>query len=132
MARPKTDHPTPAELEVLKILWDREPSTVREVMDVLKSRQRRRAYTSVMSLMNVMTGKGLLERKQRGRAFVYSARSGRNKTLANMVGDLWQRAFEGSASALVVQLLEEADPTAEELDQIRTAIEAYRPKQGGQ
>ena len=66
MPRPKYEHPTPAELEVLKILWDQGPSTVRQVMEVL-NRQRRRAYTSVMSLLGVMTDKGLLKRGSRGR-----------------------------------------------------------------
>ena len=130
MARPKTEHPTPAELEVLKILWDRGPSTVREVLDVLNRRRPRRAYTSVMSLMNVMTDKGLLRRQPKGRAFVYHPRARQDVTLAHMVGDLWKRAFEGSASSLVTHLLEEASPTEEELEQIRKALDAYERQQG--
>lgn len=126
MARPKSDQPTPAELEVLKILWERGPCTVREVMTIHQERNKRRAYTSVMSLMNVMAEKGLLTRKPQGRAFIYTARLRRNQTLGNMVGDLWQRAFEGSASALVAHLLDQAHPTDEELEAIRAAIEEYR------
>lgn len=131
MARPKQEHPTPAELQVLKILWEQGPSTVREVMDTLKKRSRRRAYTSVMSLLNVMTDKGFLARRPKGRAFVYSARAGREKTLRRYVDDLLGRVFEGSASALVAHLLEQADPTSEELDEIRKAIESYREGEGG-
>ena len=62
MPRPSYDQPTPGELEVLKVLWDLGPATVREVMEVL-NRDRERAYTSVMSLLNVMTDKGLLRRR---------------------------------------------------------------------
>ena len=72
MARPKHDNPTPAELEILNLLWSEGPLTVRQVMDRL-NRRRPRAYTSVMSLLNVMTDKGILARKPEGRAFLYSA-----------------------------------------------------------
>lgn len=103
---------------------------MREVLEEFGRQKRRRAYTSVMSLMNVMAEKGLLSRRRKGRAFVYSARSGREKTLKGLVDDLWRRAFEGSASALVVHLLEQADPTEEELDLIRRAIDEYRRERG--
>lgn len=126
MARPKTEHPTPAELEVLKILWDRGSSTVREVLDELTAAKRPRAYTSVMSLLNVMADKGFVSRAPQGRAFLYEPRYERDRTLAGMVGDLWERAFEGSASLLVTRLLEQTSPSAHELEQIRNAIDNYR------
>ena len=125
MPRPRQEHPTPGELEVLKVLWDQGPATVREVMDVLNE-SRERAYTSVMSLLNVMTDKGLLSRKPRGRAFVYQARVSRENTLGEMVRDLLGRAFEGSASALVAQLLDQSNPSSDELAEIRSTIEAYQ------
>jgi predicted transcriptional regulator len=124
MARPKEEQPTAGELEVLKVLWDRGPSTVREVMDTLHT-ARPRAYTSVMSLLNVMAEKGLVVRQPQGRAFVYRARSDRGRTLRQMVGDLLGRAFEGSATELVAHLLDQTQPSAEELDEIRRAIEDY-------
>jgi predicted transcriptional regulator len=124
MARPKHEQPTPGELEVLKILWDEGPSTVRQVMQAL-NRTRRRAYTSVMSLLNVMTDKGLVARKPQGRAFVYTARTSRESTRSRLLGDLLGRAFEGSASALVAQLLDQSNPSSDELDEIRRTIEAY-------
>jgi predicted transcriptional regulator len=129
MARPKHRHPTPAELEVLKILWDRGPSTVREVMEVLNKR-RRRAYTSVMSLLGAMTDKDLLKRRPKGRAFLYEAKVSREKTLGKMVADLLGRAFEGSASVLVAHLLDQSSPSPEELEQIRRTIERYHQQQG--
>ena len=124
MVRPRNRHPTPAELEVLKIIWQRGSGTVRQVMDVLNQRSPR-AYTSVMSLLNVMTDKGLLKRTLRGRAFVYSAGTRREETLSGMLRDLLRRAFNGSASALVAQLLEQTEVTPEELDEIRRTIAAY-------
>lgn len=125
MPRPQSEHPTPAELEVLKVLWEDGPCTVRDVLSQLNGQGRRRAYTSIMSLMNVMVDKRLLKRKPYGRAFLYEPRSAREKTLGDLVGDLWERAFEGSATTLVTRLLEETQPTAAELDAIRDAIEQY-------
>jgi BlaI family penicillinase repressor len=125
MARPKEEQPTAGELEVLKVLWDRGPSTVREVMEVLHD-ERPRAYTSVMSLLNVMTDKGLVVREPQGRAFVYRPKVLRERTLRHMVGDLVGRAFEGSAHDLVAHLLDQTKPSAAELDEIRRTITAYQ------
>lgn len=129
MSRPAHEHPTPGELEVLRILWEQSPLSVREVMDVL-NRTRPRAYTSVMSLLNVMTDKGLLVRKPRGRAFVYAPKAARQKTTRRMLADLLARAFEGKASLLVAHLLEETNPTPEELKQIRRAIAQFENQEG--
>lgn len=133
MPRPSHEHPTPAELEVLHVLWDRGPSTVRDVLDLL-NQKRERAYTSVMSLMNVMADKGLLRRKPHGRAFLYVPKHDRSETLGGMVGDLLNRAFSGSPNALVTHLLEEARPTEAELDEIRRLIDTYRrqPESAGE
>lgn len=124
MARPKQEGPTEGELEVLQLLWEHGPQTVREVMDRLNP-TRPRAYTSVMSLLNVMAEKGLVRRTPQGRAFLYEASVERSSTLGNLIRDLLGRAFEGSASALVAQLLSESHPDSEELDQIRKTIDQY-------
>ena len=129
MSRPKEEQPTAGELEILKVLWDRGPSTVREVMDVLHD-ERPRAYTSVMSLLNVMTDKGLVVRQPQGRAFIYRPKSDRERTLRRLVGDLLGRAFEGSTSQLVAHLLDQSKPTADELAEIRRAIEQYQQQRG--
>ncbi len=123
MARPRSESPTPAELEVLQMIWEHGPCTVRETMGFL-NHTTPRAYTSVMSLMNVMSEKGLLERMPRGRAFAYAAKAPRDRTLKRMVGDLLERAFNGSASAMVTNLLDGANPSDEELDEIRRIIAA--------
>jgi len=130
MARPCHENPTPAELEVLQVIWERGPSTVREVMNAL-NQERPRAYTSVMSLMNVMVEKGLLTAKPKGRAFLYSARVSQAGTQSEIVKDLLNRVFDGSASALVMHLLAEAKPDSAELDEIRKTISEFTRKKGG-
>lgn len=134
MPRPKHPHPTPGELEVLQILWETGPGTVRDVLDALDARGRGRAYTSVMSLLNVMAEKGLVARTPKGRAYEYAAKLKKDATLGRMVRDLWRRAFEGSASTLVTRLLDETAPTPGELKAIREALREYernRPTEGG-
>jgi len=130
MARPRHKNPTPAELEVLQIIWEDGPCTVREVMNLLKPK-RPRAYTSVMSLMNVMAEKGLLRQKPKGRAFIYSAKVSRDKTQSSMLSDLLNRAFDGSANVLVAHLLQQAEPNCKELDEIHETITRFSRKKGG-
>ena len=127
MARPRHENPTPAELEILQVIWEQGPSTVREVMNVLNG-QKRRAYTSVMSLMTVMAEKGQLKQKPRGRAYIYSAKISRAKTQSRMVRDLLRRVFDGSASTLVTQLLQQAEPDCEEMKEIRKTIAEFEQK----
>jgi len=124
MPRPKLPHPTPGELEILNLIWERGPLTVRQVLDLLNP-ERARAYTSVMTLLNVMTDKGLLKRKASGRAFVYAAVAERQKTLGKMLADLLGRAFQGSPTALVAQLLEHTQPSAAELAEIRSTVREF-------
>jgi BlaI family transcriptional regulator, penicillinase repressor len=128
MARPKNEQPTPAELEVLQLLWESGPMTVREVMEHLKE-TRERAYTSVMSLLNVMADKQLVERSAKGRAFVYAAANPRDATLGEMINDFLSRAFDGSAKALVTQLLDQSSPDEAELKEIKKVIDQYVEKQ---
>ena len=129
MVRPRHEQPTPAELEVLQVLWDAGPATVRQVMRTL-NRTRRRAYTSVMSLMAVMADKGLLTRRPEGRAFVYAPAVSRRQTLSGMLADLIGRAFAGSTNLLVSHLLDQSDLTAKELAELQKTIAAYRRQRG--
>ncbi len=130
MPRPRSEHPTPGELEVLQIIWRQGPCTVRQVLDEL-NRARPRAYTSVMSLLNVMVDKKLLRRKPHGRAFLYSARVEEQPTLREMVGDRVERAFGGSAELLVAHALEQTDLSPQQLDEIHRMIEEYRSRKEG-
>ena len=129
MPRPRTEHPTPGELDVLNILWDRGPCTARDVWTVLNER-RERHYTSVNSLLNTMVDKGLLKRHSDQRAFLYEAAIAREKTQGELVKDLVGRAFEGSPSGLVLQVLDQCDPSSEEMDQIAKMIRRYRKQRG--
>jgi len=122
MARPRHNYPTPKELEVLEVIWQRGSSTVREVLTLLNRRGPKRAYTSVMSLMNVMVDKGLLEREPAGRAFSYSAAKRPRETRSDLVRDLLNRVFAGSAAALVAHLLDQTKLPPEELAEMRKAI----------
>jgi BlaI family penicillinase repressor len=139
MARPRHEQPTPAELEVLKILWDREgPSSVRDVLEIVNHHaDPPRAYTSVMSLLNVMTDKGLLRRSPQGRAFLYEPVSPREQTLRSLLGETLERVYNGSASLLVAHLLDQSRPSIDELDQIRSLLDEYQnrrpmtPEEGG-
>lgn len=128
MPRPKTNHPTPAELEILQVLWDRGPSTVREVLEVL-SRRRKRAYTSIMNLLNIMTDKGLVVREPQGRAFLYRAKKARDNTIGKIVGDMLGRVFAGSASSLVAHVLDQSRPNEQELAEIRRTLQEYMDKE---
>lgn len=121
-----TPRPTDAELAILRVLWERGPSTVRQVHDVLTSRDRPTAYTTALKLMQIMTEKGLVRRDERDRTHVYHPRLTEEQTQRQLVGDLLDRAFGGSASKLVMQALNARRATPEELGEIRQLIEARR------
>ncbi len=129
MARPKQEHPTSGELEVLKIFWDRGSCTVRQVWEVLNA-QRQRHYMSAKSLLDVMIDKGLLTRQRQGRAFLYRANVTREKTFGQILQNLLGQVFEGSASALVAHLLDQAKPSPQEIEEIRSTVEEYHKQQG--
>lgn len=121
---PPLPRPTDGELAILRVLWARGPSTVRQVHDVL-SRERPAAYTTALKLLQIMTEKGLVRRDDRDRTHVYEARLTEEQTQRQLVRDLVDRAFGGSAAKLVVQALS-GRATAAELGEIRKLIEARR------
>ena len=127
MPRPRSQQPTPGELEALQVIWRRGPLTVRGVLEELQQ-TRPRAYTSVMTLLNVMVDKRLLRRRPVGKAFLYSAAVGEQPTLRRMVGDIVRRAFGGSTRMLVAHALEQTDLSPEELDEIRELVDRYRSR----
>ncbi len=128
MARYRQETPTEVEMEILQVLWDRETATVREVVDVL-NQTRTRAYTSILSMLNVMLEKGLVVRQDQSRAHVYRAKKTREKTLGRVVKELLGRAFQGSANSLITQVLEQSKPSAKELDEIRKSIERWQEQE---
>jgi BlaI family transcriptional regulator, penicillinase repressor len=117
--------PTDAELAILRVLWERGPSTVRQVHDVL-ARDRPTAYTTALKLLQIMTEKGLVRRDETDRTHVYHPKLSQEQTQRQLVRDLLDRAFGGSASKLVMQALAARRATAEELVEIRKLIETRR------
>ena len=122
-----TPRPTDAELAILSVLWDRGPSTVREVHDIL-SATHDSGYTTVLKLMQIMTDKGLVTRDESQRAHVYSPREGEQKTQRQLLGDLIDRAFGGSPAKLVMQALSASRASAEELSAIRRLLDEMEEK----
>jgi predicted transcriptional regulator len=114
--------PTDAELAILRVLWSRGPSTVRQVHEAI-SRDRETGYTTVLKLMQIMTEKGLVERDESERTHVYQARFTQEATQQRLVSDLLDKAFGGSASQLVMQALAAKPASADELAQIRRLLD---------
>ena len=115
--------PTEAELGILRVLWARGPSTVREVAEALG---REGAYTTVLKLLQIMTEKRLVRRDDSTRSHVYEAAYSEDHTQKQLVTDLMHRAFDGSAAKLVLQALAAGETTPEEIAEIRKLLDAYR------
>jgi len=120
--------PTDAELAILQVLWDRGPATVRQVHEALAARDT--GYTTTLKLMQIMTEKGLVTRDESERTHVYAACLGRDETQKQLVADLLERAFGGSAVALVMQALKAQPASAAEMAEIRRLIREYRKERG--
>jgi BlaI family transcriptional regulator, penicillinase repressor len=121
MARPASKYPTELELEILKVLWRDGACSVRQVRDALVP-FRDLAYTSVMTVMNIMAEKGYVRRSKQAGGYVYRPRIKQESTVRGMLRDLVDRAFDGSAAALLVNLLETGDLDAEELRRLRELV----------
>src|SRR3954469_12669119 len=116
--------PTPTELSILGILWERGPSTVRDVHEVL-SKTKPIGYTGVLKFLQIMTAKGSVRCNRDQRAHVYEALQPAEKTKRALVGDLIDRAFAGSASELVMHALTGKRTSQEEIDEIRRVLDDY-------
>ncbi|HEX8721471.1 MAG TPA: BlaI/MecI/CopY family transcriptional regulator [Pyrinomonadaceae bacterium] len=114
--------PTDAELEILKVLWRRGPSTVREVFETL-GETKGTGYTTVLKLMQIMADKGLVTRDESERAHRYHTAAPEDETQRRLVGDLLRKAFDGSAKKLVLQALSTERASHEELDEIRRLLD---------
>jgi BlaI family penicillinase repressor len=120
--------PTPAELAILEVLWARGPSTVREVHEALQ--QRGTGYTTVLKLMQIMAGKGLVHRDESQRSHVYAPTIAQADVQGRMVDELIDRAFAGSTSALVMRALGQRAASEEELAEIRALIDRLEGQRG--
>lgn len=115
--------PTDAELAILRVLWTRGPSTVREVAEVLG---RETGYTTVLKLLQIMTEKKLVVRDESARTHVYQAAYSEDQTQRHLVSDLISRAFDGSAAKLVMQALSSGKASPAELEEIRKLLDSHR------
>ncbi len=122
MPKPELPRPTEAELAILRVLWDRGPSTVRDVTDALQE-ARGTGYTTALKLMQIMTDKGLVQRDDSSKSHVYEAVASAETTQRQLVSDLLDRAFGGSARQLVLQALSAKRASREELAEIRTMLD---------
>ncbi len=122
MTKQATQRPTDAELAILRVLWERGPSTVRQVHNILNE-IRPTVYTTILKLMQIMDNKGLVRRDKSQRAHVYQPAFTEAETQKRLVGDLLERAFSGSTASLLMQALSAKEASAEELAQIRQILD---------
>ncbi len=123
MPRSESAHPTELELEILKVLWGESPLPVREVRARLEAQAGRTlAHSSVITMLNIMHRKGFLKRRKVGKAFLFAPSADKQSVTGRMMGDLLSRVFDGSPSAMVLNLIETADLDADELAEVRRLI----------
>ncbi|MHC4749571.1 MAG: BlaI/MecI/CopY family transcriptional regulator [Planctomycetota bacterium] len=125
MARYKNSKPTDRELTILRILWDNGPSTVRDVNEAM-NKDEDTGYTTTLKLMQIMTEKGLLVRDESQFKHVYKPAFTEEKTQKQLVGDLLERAFSGSAEKLVMRALSARKVSAKELARIRKMLDELK------
>jgi predicted transcriptional regulator len=125
--KPSKPVPTNQELEILKVVWQRGPSTVREVFNELL-KHRKIAYTTVLTMMGILEQKGHLKKKAGDRADVYTAAKPQAQVTQGMVQEFINRVFNGSTKPLLVHLVEDQGISPEELDEIETLVRDRRRK----
>jgi BlaI family transcriptional regulator, penicillinase repressor len=121
----KLPKPTDAELEILTVLWSIGPATVRQVYEVIR-RRRAAQYSTILKFMQIMADKGLVLRNEKQRAHIYEPARPREWTQAQLAGDLLERAFSGSARALLVGALSVRRASEEELAEMHRLLDKYR------
>ena len=127
MAIEKLQKPTATELQILRVLWEHGPSTVREVHEVMAV-DKPIGYTTVLKIMQIMTQKGSVARNEDSKAHVYKPKQPAENTKRQLVGDLMQRAFAGSASQLMVHALAGKKTSHAEIAEIRELLDEYERK----
>jgi len=123
MTRKKSSTLTERELAIMKIVWELETATVRATYEALREREDTVAYTTVMTMMNILEEKRYLRKTRESRAFVYEPVRPRSEVISGMVQEFVDRVFNGSARPLVLNLLEERRLSEEELQEIRRMIQ---------
>lgn len=121
--------PTDAELAILRVLWDRGPSTVRQVFEVL-SAEKDLGYTTVLKMLQIMNEKGLVQRDVRDRVHTFTTTQTQIQTQRNMLDDLLDKAFGGSSTSLVMQALATRKASRKELAEIRKLLDQAEGRKG--
>lgn len=121
MPRPKTDGPTERELEILDILWDKGPSTTRDIHTELSKKQKV-AYNSVLTIMTIMLDKGLVSRDDSQKSHIYTANHNQEQIQNEMLNGFMNRVFGGSAMNLVSRALSIKNTSKEDKDQIKELL----------
>jgi len=116
--------PTTSELQILQVLWERGPSTVREVHDALQT-EKALGYTTVLKLMQIMTSKGLVRRDEQQRAHVYEAQQPAEKTKRQLAADVLERVFDGSARELMLHALAAQRSSKKEIEELRSLLDEH-------
>ena len=116
--------PTAAELQILQVLWERGPSTVREVQEALQA-EKALGYTTVLKLMQIMTAKGLVRRNEDQRAHVYEAQQPAEKTKRQLAADMLERVFDGSARELLLHALAAQRSSRQEIEELRSLLDEH-------
>jgi len=119
--------PTASELEILRVRWERGPSTVREVHEKLNEKKPT-GYTTVLKMLQIMTEKNLVERDETNRAHIYRAGLPAENTKRQLAGDVLQRVFEGSASQLMMHALAGRKASRNEVEELRRLLDEYERK----
>lgn len=126
--RTKTRTLTEQELEIMKVVWERKTSTVRDVYEALRERKGV-AYTTVMTMMNILETKGHLVKRQEGRAYVYEPSQAQTQVISGMVQEFVDRVFDGAARPLVLSLLRERKLSREDLEEISRLMDERTPEE---
>ncbi|MFT6180765.1 MAG: putative transcriptional regulator [Akkermansiaceae bacterium] len=126
MARPKSKYPTELELEILKVLWKEGELNVRQVREFLTNAGRELAHTTLITMLNLMTEKKYVTRKAKANSYLFRPRVKQEDVSKGMASDLVDRVFEGSASALMLSLLDHETLSPDERKQLLDLIEKYR------
>jgi predicted transcriptional regulator len=122
MPRPASEYPTELELQILRILWHESPLPVREIRLRLAGEGRDIAHTSVITTLNFMVRKKYLQRKKQKNAFLFQPRVSREKVAREMLGDVVDRVFDGSATAVMLSLFSRSEINPDELKELRSII----------
>jgi BlaI family penicillinase repressor len=123
MARPASKYPTELELQILKVLWQASPLLARDVQGALAGEGRELAKTSIITTLNTMVAKRYLSRVKQGNMYLFSPRITESEVGDRVLGDVVDRVFDGSTSAVLLKLFDVKDLDADELKELRRIID---------